>query len=139
MTTRRGGDGAISVAPAATPVAVSSARSHTRFSARRAGQAAATTPSVSVSVSSLCGRGRGAELGQLGSAPARAPQCRPPRAGQQLLLFLNSPFSVICNLVGLVGEMPLRACMLYLSFSCVSALMRRALAASSDAMRFSCG
>lgn len=56
-----------------------------------------------------------------------------------MLLFLNSPFSVICNLVGLVGEMPLRACMLYLSFSCVSALMRRALAASREAMRFSCG
>lgn len=42
--TGRGGDGAISVAPAATPVAVSSACSHTRFSARRAGQATATTP-----------------------------------------------------------------------------------------------
>lgn len=56
-----------------------------------------------------------------------------------MLLFLNSPFSVICNLVGLVGEMPLRACMLYLSFSWVRALMRRALAASSEAMRFSCG
>lgn len=35
--------------------------------------------------------------------------------------------------------MPLRVCMLYLSFSCVKALMRRALAASREAMRFSCG
>lgn len=56
-----------------------------------------------------------------------------------MLLFRNSPFSVICNLVGLVGERPLRACMLYLSLSCVRALMRRALAASREAMRFSCG
>lgn len=57
--------------------------------------------------------------------------------GQQLLLFRNSPLSVICNLVGLVGEIPLRVCVLYLSFSCVRALMSRALAASKEAMRFS--
>lgn len=57
--------------------------------------------------------------------------------GQQLLLFRNSPLSVICNLVGLVGDIPLRVCVLYLSFSCVRALMSRALAASKEAMRFS--
>lgn len=44
---------------------------------------------------------------------------------------------MICNLVGLVGEIPLRVCVLYLSFSCVRALMSRALAASKEAMRFS--
>lgn len=33
-------------------------------------------------------------------------------AHQQLLLFLNSPFSVIWSLVGLVGEMPFLLCML---------------------------
>lgn len=31
---------------------------------------------------------------------------------QQLELLRNSPFSVICSLVGFVGEMPLRVCML---------------------------
>lgn len=55
-----------------------------------------------------------------------------------MLLFRNSPFSVICNLVGFVGEIPLRIWVLYLSFSCVRALMSRALAASREAMRFSC-
>lgn len=60
------------------------------------------------------------------------------RKGHQQLLFLNSPFSVIDNLVGLVGEMPFRTCELQRSFTCVSALISRVLAASSDMILFSC-
>lgn len=54
---------------------------------------------------------------QLWGAAPQAEALPWARAGYQLLLFLNSPFSVICNLVGLVGERPLRVCMLYLSLS----------------------
>ena len=56
---------------------------------------------------------------------------------RQQLLFLNSPFSVMESLVGLVGEMPLRTCMLYRSFTWVSALISLVLAESSDTIRFS--
>ena len=59
------------------------------------------------------------------------------RARQQLL-FLNSPFSVMESLVGLVGEMPLRTCTLYRSFTWVSALISLVLAESRDTIRFSC-
>lgn len=41
------------------------------------------------------------------------------------------------SLVGLVGEMPLRTCMLYRSFTWVSALISLVLAESRDTIRFS--
>lgn len=59
------------------------------------------------------------------------------RNARQQLLFLNSPFSVMESLVGLVGEMPFRTCMLYRSFTWVSALISLVLAESSDTIRFS--
>lgn len=56
---------------------------------------------------------------------------------RQQLLFLNSPFSVMDSLVGLVGETPLRTCVLYRSFTWVSAPISLVLAKSRDTIRFS--
>lgn len=87
---------------------------------------------------SLVGLGRGLGIEEWGHFLLPPPTvCLFVRPVHQQLLFLNSPFSVMESLVGLVGEMPFRTCMLYRSFTWVSALISLVLAESSDTIRFS--
>lgn len=86
----------------------------------------------------LVGLGRGLGIEEWGHFLLSPPTvCLFVRPVRQQLLFLNSPFSVMESLVGLVGEMPFRTCMLYRSFTWVSALISLVLAESSDMIRFS--
>lgn len=86
----------------------------------------------------LVGLGRGLGTGEWGRFLLSPPTvCLFVRPVRQQLLFLNSPFSVMESLVGLVGEMPFRTCMLYRSFTWVSALISLVLAESRDTIRFS--
>lgn len=86
-------------------------------------------------------RRRSEAPGRARAGQERAVPRGPPRSGwseaRQQLLFLNSPFSVMESLVGWVGDSPLRTCMLYRSFTCVSALISLVLAESRDTIRFS--
>lgn len=72
-----------------------------------------------------------------GTFPSVSSHSLASHQGRQQLLFLNSPFSVMESLVGLVGERPFRTCMLYRSFTWVSALISLVLAESRDTIRFS--
>lgn len=93
------------------------------------------SPPCCSEVATFCkpgGAGERAGDRRAGAFPSVSSHSLSIHKAHQQLLFLNSPFSVMESLVGLVGEMPLRTCMLYRSFTWVSALISLVLAESSD-------